>query len=77
MRCVRCLRDSASKVADAPDGTKAWEVFYCSDCNYVWRSSEDEEITNPEKRDPWAQLGKVKDFDKELFTFTYVTQKEK
>ena len=59
MICVRCLKDTAGKVADAPDGSKAWEVYYCESCNYSWRSSEEEEITVIEKRDPEFQLDKT------------------
>ncbi|AOQ22795.1 non-oxidative hydroxyarylic acid decarboxylases subunit D [Neomoorella thermoacetica] len=56
MKCVRCLQDTASKIAEAPDGSKAWEVYGCSRCNYTWRSTEEEEVINPEKRDPYFQL---------------------
>jgi vanillate/4-hydroxybenzoate decarboxylase subunit D len=59
MMCLRCLKDTASKVADAPDGSKAWEMFYCERCNYSWRSSEEPEITVLEKRDPEFQLGSL------------------
>jgi|WetSurMetagenome_2_1015567.scaffolds.fasta_scaffold112767_2 vanillate/4-hydroxybenzoate decarboxylase subunit D len=59
MICVRCLQDSAGKIADAPDGSGEWEVYYCERCNYGWRSSEEDEITAPEKRDPIFQLDKV------------------
>lgn len=59
MICVRCLKDTARKVADAPDGSGAWEVYYCERCNYSWRSSEEEEITVIEKRDPEFQLDKT------------------
>ena len=52
MKCVRCLTDNASKVAEAPDGSKAWEVYVCSRCNFVWRSTEEPEVIDPEKRDP-------------------------
>ncbi len=61
MKCVRCLRDAASVVATAPDGSNAWEVYYCSECNYSWRNTEPEEITDIAQRDPWGQLDK-KDF---------------
>lgn len=56
MICLRCLRDSAAKIAEAPDGTGAWEVFYCERCNYSWRSSEEPEITKADRRDPAFQL---------------------
>lgn len=56
MNCLRCLNETASKVAEAPDGSKAWEIYYCSKCNYSWRSSEEEDVVNPEKRNPEFQL---------------------
>jgi vanillate/4-hydroxybenzoate decarboxylase subunit D len=59
MRCVRCLADTAAVVAHAPDGSGAWEIYSCSRCNYAWRSSEPESITDPEKRDPFFQLDGV------------------
>ena len=59
MICLRCLKDSAQKIANAPDGSRAWEVYYCETCNYSWRSSEEAEITMLEKRDPEFQLDRV------------------
>jgi vanillate/4-hydroxybenzoate decarboxylase subunit D len=59
MLCLRCLRDTAKKIADAPDRSGAWEVYYCERCNYSWRSTEEEEITVLEKRDPEFQLDKT------------------
>ncbi len=59
MKCVRCLHGDAHKVAEAPDGSGAWEVYLCDRCNYSWRSTEEEDVINPEKRDPWFQLDKV------------------
>jgi vanillate/4-hydroxybenzoate decarboxylase subunit D len=56
MICLRCLKDAAKKIADAPDGSGAWEVYYCERCNYSWRSTEEAEITDLEKRDPQFQL---------------------
>jgi vanillate/4-hydroxybenzoate decarboxylase subunit D len=63
MICIRCLKESASKIAEAPDGSGAWEVCYCEKCNYSWRSSEEPQITVLEKRDPEFQLDRV-DLDK-------------
>ncbi|AQR96858.1 MULTISPECIES: non-oxidative hydroxyarylic acid decarboxylases subunit D [Clostridium] len=62
MKCVRCLNDSAEVVAKAPDGSGAWEVFYCKKCNYSWRSTEEEDVINPDKLDPHFKLDKI-DFD--------------
>lgn len=59
MKCVRCLNDSAKVVAKAPDGSGAWEVFCCSKCNYSWRSTEEEDVINPDKLDPYFKLDKV------------------
>ena len=59
MICVRCLRDTARKVAEAPDRSGVWEIYYCKRCNYSWRSTEEEQITVLEKRDPEFQLDQV------------------
>jgi len=59
MMCLRCLNDTAEKIAEAPDRSGEWEVYYCKRCNYSWRSSEEAEITTLEKRDPQFQLGGV------------------
>lgn len=56
MKCLRCGNDTAKKVAEAPDGSKAWEVYACSKCHYNWRSNEPDYILDPEKRDPRFQL---------------------
>lgn len=56
MKCVRCLSDEAYVAAKAPDKSGAWEIYACRHCNYGWRSTEEEEITNIEKRDPRFQL---------------------
>jgi late competence protein required for DNA uptake (superfamily II DNA/RNA helicase) len=58
MNCVRCSNDSASVVAKAPDGSGAWEVYYCSRCNFSWRTTEDEDIINSEKFNPSFKLDK-------------------
>jgi hypothetical protein len=56
MQCVRCLRDSASVVAKAPDGSGAWQMIYCSACNFSWRTSDEDAFIHPEKRDKTFQL---------------------
>jgi len=56
MKCVRCIKGDAEVVAKAPDGSEAWEIYRCTRCNYGWRSTESESITDPAKRDPFFQL---------------------
>ena len=56
MQCVRCLNDTASKVADAPDGSGAWEIYYCETCRYSWRSCEEDYIVDVAKRNPKFQI---------------------
>lgn len=68
MKCVRCLTDNAAKIAEAPDGSKAWEVYFCNRCDFVWRSSEEPEVIDPEKRDPWFQLAGVEVKDIPVFS---------
>jgi vanillate/4-hydroxybenzoate decarboxylase subunit D len=56
MNCVRCLIGEAEVVAHAPDGSGAWEIYRCRRCNYGWRSSEPQTITDASKRDSRFQL---------------------
>lgn len=42
-----------------PDGSGAWEIYRCTRCNYGWRSSEPQDVTDPAKRDPFFQLDKT------------------
>jgi hypothetical protein len=77
MQCIRCLRDTASKVAEAPDGSGAWELYFCETCHYSWRNNEPDYITVIEKRDSWGQLDKIQDFEKEIKEHPpYVTMKK-
>jgi len=59
MNCLRCGDDTASKVASAPDGSGAWEVYYCEKCCYSWRNTEEDIVTDVTKRDPRFQLDKT------------------
>jgi len=62
MKCVRCSHDTAAKFAQAPDGSGAWEMYVCSRCNFTWRSTEEDEVINPAKRDPAFQIkGAIED----------------
>ena len=56
MQCVRCLKDTATTIAKAPDKSNAWELYYCERCHYSWRNIEPDYITDINKRDPWGQL---------------------
>jgi vanillate/4-hydroxybenzoate decarboxylase subunit D len=59
MKCLRCLVGEVEIAAHAPDGSGAWEIYHCTRCNYSWRSSEPDSITDPAKRDPSFQLADV------------------
>lgn len=59
MMCVRCYHDTVSKVASAPDGSNAWEIYYCERCNFSWRSTEEPEVIESEKRPAYFQLKDV------------------
>lgn len=59
MVCVRCLRDTAHRVAQAPDGSGSWEIYRCDTCNYTWRSSEEDDLTLIAHRDEEFQLDRV------------------
>jgi hypothetical protein len=56
IQCVRCLEFKARVVATAPDGSGAWEIYKCDHCNYGWRSTEPDNITDVVKRDPRFQM---------------------
>ena len=50
MICPRCDSDAAALLVKAPVDN-AWEVYICSVCNFTWRSTEGEDITNPARYD--------------------------
>lgn len=50
MICPRCDSKTVELLTKAPVDD-AWEVYICETCCFSWRSTEDEEITNPEKYD--------------------------
>ena len=54
MICPRCDSDQAYKVFEAEDGS--WEVYRCPRCNFNWRSTEGEEVTNPTLYNPRFKL---------------------
>jgi transposase-like protein len=49
MMCPRCESDQAYVVLEAED--RSWEVYRCPRCNFNWRSSEGEEITDARQYD--------------------------
>jgi protein-arginine kinase activator protein McsA len=50
MICPRCNSKTVEILAKAPVDD-AWEVYICNTCCFSWRSTEDEEVINPEKYD--------------------------
>ncbi len=50
MICPRCDSDAAELLVKAPVDN-AWEVYLCGTCNFSWRSTESEDITNPARYD--------------------------
>ena len=46
--CPRC-RSNASEVRGVSPKPGVWTVFGCNTCFYVWRSTEPEENTDPDK----------------------------
>ncbi len=59
MICPRCDEDKAFKLFEAPvDGS--WEVYSCPCCSFTWRSTEEEEITNPKLYNPKFKLNEQK-----------------
>lgn len=46
MICPRCDSKTIEAIACAPKD-QSWEVYVCKTCWFSWRSTEDEEITNP------------------------------
>jgi hypothetical protein len=46
--CPRCLSKTIDLFANSPL-PDVWTVYGCHTCFYVWRSTEPEENTNPDK----------------------------
>jgi hypothetical protein len=63
VKCVRCIKGEAGIVARAPDGSGAWEIYRCTRCNYCWRSTEPNTITDPALRDPFFQFDETEPGD--------------
>ncbi len=54
MTCPRCDFVEAYKVFEAEDGS--WEVFRCPRCNFNWRSTEGQELTDSKLYSPKFKL---------------------
>ena len=59
MICPRCEHDQAYKIFEAPEGA-IWEVYRCPRCYFVWRNTEEDEVTHPELYNPKFKLDEKK-----------------
>jgi vanillate/4-hydroxybenzoate decarboxylase subunit D len=59
MICPRCDSETVSLLVKAPEGG-VWEVYKCSTCDFIWRSTESEDITDPEKYDSRFKINPAK-----------------
>lgn len=50
MICPRCDSTKIELLTKAPKDN-AWEVYICEECSFSWRTTESEEVTNPDKYD--------------------------
>lgn len=55
MICPRCDSEKVELLVKAPKDN-AWEVYICKECNFSWRSTESDDIRNPEKYDKRFKL---------------------
>lgn len=62
MKCPRCDSEHISVLTKSPIGD-VWEVYLCYTCKFSWRSTESDNITDPDKYDKKFKLN-PKDFDK-------------
>ena len=58
MICPRCDFVEAYKVFEAED--RSWEIYRCPRCNFNWRSTEGEELTDSRLYDPRFKLNEKK-----------------
>ena len=59
MICPRCDSKNADLLIPSPVGNE-WEMYFCNDCNFTWRSTEPENIRNPKMYDSRFKLTKKK-----------------
>ena len=58
MICPRCDHDQAYKIFEAPEDA-SWGVYRCPRCHFTWRSTEEEEVTNPKLYNPKFKLSET------------------
>ncbi len=65
MICPRCDSKETELLTKSPVGD-VWEVYICKICCFSWRSTESEDITDPEKYDKRFKIdaGKIASLDK-------------
>ena len=59
MICPRCDDTRAALLFESPE-SGAWVVYHCPRCDFTWRSTEEEEVIQPEKYDPAFKLNEDK-----------------
>ena len=50
MICPRCDSHTVQLLVKAPVDN-AWEIYKCNTCDFSWRSTESDDIINPEQYD--------------------------
>ena len=55
MICPRCDSEKVRVMVKSPVGD-VWEVYICDTCIFTWRSTEGENITDPEQYDKRFKL---------------------
>ncbi|PKM59898.1 MAG: vanillic acid non-oxidative decarboxylation protein [Firmicutes bacterium HGW-Firmicutes-4] len=55
MKCPRCESKFVNVMVKSPVGD-VWEVYLCDTCKFTWRSTEGENITDPEQYDKRFKL---------------------
>ena len=55
MICPRCDHSEARKIFDAPENA-VWTVHHCPRCDFVWRNTEELEVTDPVRYDTRFKL---------------------
>ncbi len=59
MICPRCDSEKVNLLTKSPVGG-AWEVYICETCCFSWRSTEDDDIKDPNKYDKRFKIDKDK-----------------